>query len=501
MQLVGDLREADLPSEVVCLHGGHVDTSGAVWILRSALRRNVIDWKRYRTCPLNAINALKLEAIRLLETRSMEHTSSVVRNVGNYLLALHAKKEFNNTVSLRSLLWYLERLRKRRREYHFIAVRRWYLASTDRLLDGFDDETAFALTELRICGPEQGVAVLSDDPDEGPFSALEEVALRSALARDTGPIQERVAMWLCLAYGRNTANLSLLREEDFITEEYGGNVPPSYFIMMPRIKKRQLTRADFKRLRVNRAIALLIMELIEVNRTIAPEVMGPRPLFRRSAPRDLGQGGAFGSYSFHKAPHQIKELINRWAERMAVISPRTGKLLGITARRMRYTFACKMVREGTPKRILALLLDHSDTQHVDVYYMADSRFVERLDAKLAVELGPFVHVFMGHAPIPSPQNSIDLVDVIPYRTLPDLGVCMAKFLCGLAPHRSCYGCSKFQPFSDGPHEVVLDELLAERDELLQDGNPRIAEQLDDTILAAGELVAKIRGASQSGDAV
>ncbi len=86
-----------------------------------------------------------------------------------------------------------------------------------------------------------------------------------------------------------------------------------------------------------------------------------------------------------------------------------------------------------------------------------------------------------------------MIDLIPYRDLPDLGQCGAAFVCGLSAPKNCYTCTKFNAFADGPHEAVLVSLLSERDELVQAGNERIAEQLDETILAVGEVVVKARG--------
>jgi hypothetical protein len=150
-----------------------------------------------------------------------------------------------------------------------------------------------------------------------------------------------------------------------------------------------------------------------------------------------------------------------------------------------------MVRQGIAERDLAELLDHTDTQNVQVYYKADARFVERLDATIAEHIGPTVRAFMGQLV----ERAGVTVDLIPFRDLPDLGQCGASFVCGLSPHKNCYTCTKFKAFADGPHAAVLDSLVSERDGLLEAGHERIAEQLDETILAVGELIAKTRSSA------
>lgn len=179
-------------------------------------------------------------------------------------------------------------------------------------------------------------------------------------------------------------------------------------------------------------------------------------------------------------------LIAWCAERLAVVSPRTKMPLVLTTRWLRYTFASKMVRQGVTAHDLADLLDHTDTQNVQVYYKADSRFVERLDATVAVHLGPTIKAFMSEV-IVRPKLAIDL---IPFRELPALGACGASFSCGLSAPKNCYTCTEFSAFEDGAHGEVLESLVAERNELLAANNERIAEQLDRTILAVGEVVAR-----------
>ncbi|MGZ6183546.1 MAG: tyrosine-type recombinase/integrase [Vulcanimicrobiaceae bacterium] len=328
---------------------------------------------------------------------------------------------------------------------------------------------------------------MSADPDEGPLSEFEEAALRRALMRDDGPIKERAALWLALAFGANPANLSLLRENDFEAYNFTDDVAPAFFINMPRIKKRMPPRCDFKKRNVDAPLARIIEELIAYNNgTFDGHV---RPLFLRDSPRQMLVGGPLDEYAYHHTAYEITHLIARAVQRLQVESPRTGNSLEITTRRLRYSYATRMVRQGIPARELAELLDHTDTQNVQVYYKADSRFVERLDATIAENLGPRVRAFMGDI---KPRDGA-VIDLIPFRNLPELGFCGASFRCGLAPHKTCYTCTKFNAFPDGAHTAVLDALLEERREYLESGHERIAEQLDETILAVGEVIARSEG--------
>jgi integrase len=467
---------------------GHmVDLRPAKWRLNSTTSHHtLLDWSKLAGCDESSIAALRFHVVRLIEKNGTAHVSNAFRVLSTFLAALRDHRRPADP-SLSNLMWYLERLREKRLGYQFHYVKQWYVSSTDRLLQGFDDEVVFALEELSVGGNAKGFAVLSADPEHGPLNEFEEAALRHALLRDDGPIEQRAALWLAFAFGTNPANLALLREEDFVRFHFPGDTPSAYFLNIPRIKKRQPERTEFKKRAVDNPLAAVIEELIARNASM-PKDGAVRPLFRLAEPRTALVGGPLDEYTHHPSSTMMTNLIAECVARLNIKSPRTGEPLKVTTRRLRYTFASKMVRMGTPARELAELLDHTDTQQVQVYYKADSRFVERLDATIAEHIGPTVRAFMGEIV----ERQSRTVDLIPFRDLPELGQCGASFICGLSAPKNCYSCSKFKAFKDGAHGVVLESLVNERNQLLQAGSERMAQQFDSTILAVGEVVARTR---------
>jgi hypothetical protein len=467
---------------------GHiVDLRHTQWRLNSAQSHHtLLNWNRLDGCDENAVAALVVHVIRLIETTSTAHTINTFKIVGDFLKLLRDDQSApSQNVTLAALIWILEHHRTKRVGYKFHLIRQWYIASADRMLEDFDDEVVYALQDLRVEGNAKGEAVLSADPSQGPLNEFEEEVIRSALLRDDGPIDQRAAMWLAFAFGTNPANLALLREIDFKAYHFGDAAPSEYFLDVPRIKKRQPARTAFKTRFVDARLAEIIEALIAHNKLAAPDDK-IRPLFRAPEARRTLVGGPLADYANHFTASGITSLIAECAKRLAIVSPRTKMPLVITTRRLRYTFASKMVRQGIAARDLAELLDHTDTQHVQVYYKADSRFVERLDATVAIHLGPTIKAFMGEIVV-RPKLTIDL---IPFRELPALGACSASFSCGLSAPKNCYTCNEFSAFEDGAHKAVLDSLVSERNELLAANHERIAEQLDRTILAVGEVVAR-----------
>ena len=420
-----DGEAVEIPEFTRDIAGYVVDLRPVQWRLNSTTAQHTLmDWTKLVGCDEASITALRVHIVRLIETNGTAHVSNAFRVLSSFLTALRDHR-LPASASLANLMWYFEQLRGKRLGYQFHYVKQWYISSADRLLEGFDDEMVFALEDLSVGGNAKGFAVLSADPEQGPLTEFEEAALRHALLRDDGPIEQRAALWLAFAFGTNPANLSLLREEDFIRFNFPGDTPSAYFLNVPRIKKRQPERTGFKKRAIDNPLAVVIEDLITRNAAMSKDD-AIRPLFRLTEPRPALLGGPLSEYAHHPSSGMITNLIAECVARLDVKSPRTREPLKVTTRRLRYTFASKMVRMGTPARELAELLDHTDTQQVQVYYKADSRFVERLDATIAENIGPTVRAFMGE--IVERQNRT--IDLIPFRDLPELGQCGASFITG-----------------------------------------------------------------------
>jgi len=149
---------------------------------------------------------------------------------------------------------------------------------------------------------------------------------------------------------------------------------------------------------------------------------------------------------------------------------------------------------------LAEALDHTDIQHVRVYFDAQSSVVERLDVAAAKEIAPKLALFTGKL-VPD-ENGCHKKHILivpelikPDKTIEHLGQCGKNEFCTLYPPYSCYLCSRFEPFIDSLpiHTMVLDHLLERRERLLSDSfsSSRIAVQLDEIIYACAHLIVKL----------
>jgi len=175
------------------------------------------------------------------------------------------------------------------------------------------------------------------------------------------------------------------------------------------------------------------------------------------------------------------------------VSERTGFPLHIMPVRFRRTIGTRAAEEGHPPLVIAKLLDHSDTQNVMVYSANSPAVLERIDRALAMELAPLAQAFAGKLVDGSdgPKNpSKKIIDLRIDRSGDAMGECGQHSFCGFNAPIACYTCSSFEAWLDGPHEAVLNHLVARRERLLAQSDQRMASINDRTILAVAAVVQK-----------
>jgi len=493
-----------LPEEVIDRSGLPVNIQGDKWKINDATFPSTINFDKADIFNQFIIYAIKRYLIQRIKSVSPRETvncwyslkSLTTTNKWNELQSANSIEDTEKILPV-VLSEILEDLRRRKSEDQFHRIRAWYVWCAEQELPGFSAEVMYDLLKIKLPGNEKGKAVMLDDEEQGPLTDTETTALRNALINDKGPILERVCVWLCLAFGCNPANFALLREDDFIVRDFKNSNHKFYELKIPRIKERGLKhqRSEFKSRKVDDKLAVLLLELIAHNKLYSLKNNLPTPLLMRETPNKSKLGTPIEEFAYHLSSKEFTENILKCITRLNIISPRTGRLLAITPRRLRYTFATAMVRQGASAAELADLLDHTDLQHVQVYYNARSTIVERLDTALAEKLAPLVAQFSVKVIDKNTYNESNLNSRIKYqektnpKKIHGIGVCCADFLCKLYPPLSCYLCEKFQPFKDAPHAKILEELTSWRQNRLQQQreNDRIAQQLDDVIYRIAQV--------------
>ncbi|MDU5168819.1 MAG: tyrosine-type recombinase/integrase, partial [Haemophilus parainfluenzae] len=73
---------------------------------------------------------------------------------------------------------------------------------------------------------------------------------------------------------------------------------------------------------------------------------------------------------------------------------RTGSILNITPRRLRYTIATMLAKNGHNVNTIAELLDHSSTSSAGIYIKNHADSVERIDSAVSEQLSFVADIFM-----------------------------------------------------------------------------------------------------------
>ncbi|HAW4284571.1 TPA: phage integrase family protein [Escherichia coli] len=493
---------------LVTREGKEIDISCDKWVLPIVIRdHSTIDFCKVSNLQLrNALKHYVSDQIRHISTSA---GYKVFQDVWRQILRYWVKDIHINEHLVELFENAINKQRARQKLWMMYEPIRWYIWCAENLPDSpFSDAYAAELEAMVVPGGPKGEAVRMSDPEVGPLhKSLELPLLIAALKEDKSSafehLQQKAVMALSLAFGRNPANLTYLRESDLVKLD-PLNEDPCYLIRMPRIKKRFVNpRDDLLDEYLDPHFGRILESLVEKNCSVTlsyderdfskPE---NRPLLIRKNGNSVAMLSHDAENIFNMTSGDVFRLIIAFVKRHNIISPLTGELMHVTPRRLRYTLATGLAAEGISRRELARILDHTDTQHVAVYFDVAGKIVEHLDKATAKSFSKYLNFFKGKL-IDGDQEAINgeredkhlvFVDEQNPVEQSNIGVCGESSVCHLDPPFSCYLCPKFQPYRHADHEHVLECLLAGREERLRKyENARLGIQLDEVIAAVAQV--------------
>lgn len=522
MQSLTELIESngwrDIAHITISREGHNVDTSKDIWHLPyTSVTHASIDFKKIENSIIRWVTKRFIqEEIEITSTHSgYSYFNDIHREVYLYQSTSELTESKNeNEVRVALIKLFENALSEARSNMRLWAMYRpiqWYIWGAENYPElGFCPEYSIELAAIRVPGNPKGEAVRSNDLNDGPFHrTLEFPLIIDALKNDTSTVfdhlQQKAALALCIAFGRNPANLTYLKEIDLVNVT-PSHEKPTWVINMPRIKKRFLSpRDDFKQEYLDPFFANLILDLIEANKLIKTEVNLDGKTYEIEKPLFINRQGNKAAIlskmthsTFNMTSEGMSKLLQDFIKRHRIISPLTNTLLKVSTRRFRYTLGTELAAQGVSKKELARILDHTDTQHVLVYFELASRIVEHLDKAAAKGFSKVMNLFKGtfissedRLSEGNEDKQILFVDQTLNPKIIDIGVCGKKTICHLDPPYSCYLCAKFMADENADHEYVLEKLLETREERLKlyEG-ARIGVQLDDVIFAVAAVANK-----------
>lgn len=369
---------------------------------------------------------------------------------------------------------------------------------------GVHHEVFRLLDVWRLNGNEKGRAVATFDPFSGPLTDLEREALLAALhdnfAVGAISLEDYCLALLAMIIAARPAQLAVLKVGDLKHDGQNGK----FTLMVPRAKQRHSPpRSAFTARPLTADVGRLLERLAEsVKSRVGCELRDPEdaPIFPiknkcRSSPPH--------GFEFHQSASNLARKVSALISDLKAQSERTGNVIHAGIARFRRTLGTNAAKEGLGARIIAALLDHSDTQNVSVYVEASTEFIQHLDRAMAMKLAPLAQAFSGvlvgsehEAKLGGrSENRISGPGIVADDR--GVGTCGNHHFCGLSAPLACYTCRLFQPWREGPHEQVLAWLLRDRERLMALGDPVIARIRDRVILAVAEVVLACEEASEN----
>jgi integrase len=485
-----------LPEYVIDIFGAKVETvSEDSWEIYTRPRAQRVKWADFDNllAPM-VIHALKLYTVHCLESLAPWSVAGIVRGIKSSLSLVGRRIDSLQDLDAQFFEELRTKLRQIKRAHRINLFRPWYYWMVERDLPGVDATLAERLRHWIVKVPLNGEAVMSLDPEDGPLSDLEFNQLITSLKTVEAPTREKAAVWICLELGSNPLNVALLEERDLFRFDGPRGSEPIYQLDVPRVKKGHHSRLT-KRRSISSHLGGLLNALIEENRQKYDEADPERPIFRLEKPRKTrnDEHHPLARFKYHLSGDGFSHLLRQFAKKAGIISHRTGQILNLPPRRLRYTFAVRLVRQGAPASVLAELLDHSDLSCVLVYLNSGPGVIKRLDMALGHYLDPLVRRFMGQ--VVEVDNSTQLPifgDSPTLLNLGGLGKCNSTAWCDLNPPLACYVCPHFHAIRSGPHKQLLEEIESRQRHLDEIGgqNPsnRMPRQLDEVKVAIEEVI-------------
>ena len=377
---------------------------------------------------------------------------------------------------------------------------------------GVPDEAASVLRGWRMKGNEKGIAVAQGDVHRGPYTDTEVLGIldwaNRAVSRGEIELETYAYFLTVMMTVRRPVQIAALRGTDLTTKS-DGEGRPEYVIRFPRAKQRGAGfRQRFRRLPVIEELYLALRAQHQTSEArvkdalrcaVPVELAQQIPIFINSAVlEEIPNLAALRDILMGDAPDRLHSPVDRLTTSLQACekactakSERTGERIRLLATRFRYTRGTNLRREGFGAQEIAHALDHSDMQQVSVYTENTVQEAEIINRQIGPKLAPFAQACMGTL-VDSEREAIrgdDPKSRVPNQKQEGVGTCGNHGFCA-SGYRACYTCHHFQPWVDGPHEDVLNELYEEKQRTVEAGCAReIVNASDQAILAVEHCVA------------
>jgi len=480
-----------LDNTFVNINGYSIRPSDQVWILSNNSQLHIRIETVTEVFPEEIQPYFRVVLAHFAKDRSAYSVSNVCKD----LKFLFARFPNESVLSESGFLTYLSAL-SQGDEHKLSRIRGFLRFWYDIGYYGVSKEFLSSIADFKLEGNEKFKAILTSDPNEGPFTPIETQAIldsmNNALSAGSIDVTDYFALYLLLTTAQRPIQLMSLRFSDFYQKS------GKFYVNIPRAKQRGVPfRGSFD------------------SHEVPEDVHIAMRLHRHKVYEQIGEGASsidlpvFPNYrKFEEAPiaaveeltldhyapaHHLGDGVCRRAmQLLGAMSERTGETIHLTPKRFRSTMGTDMAREGFGAAPIASKLGHVDLQHTGAYVQSSPEFAEVINKAVGATLAPLAQAFAGTL-IRDEEEALRGNDPTSRIRTTDgskgVGNCGSFGFCGVNAPVGCYTCNRFQPWVDAPHQEVMDALLEERQQILDlTGDKTVAAQLDRSILAAADVI-------------
>lgn len=468
-----------------------------------------INVKTLRTMHKDILQDVLLTLASFSKNSSSFHAANMCKYVAKYL-------EITNEdhFSILGLLNYKNYYSSKKDEYKVAMLRVFLKKIYDLGYSAVDDQVYDLIDSWRLSGNEKGAAVLSLDPDEGPFNPFEFQAIvtrtNEYLADNKISLYEAALIKVFCATGRRPIQIASLKVKDlYISNKYklnNGEHPSVLNIPKAKLRGNSSFRAAFSEVGIRGNIAQILFEHIRIlkeklselaKRELSESEFKELPLFYsldKLAVLDWNRRDLFkilSSEIVHLPTSDLTFQLRVAVERLGIRSRETGKPIHITAYRFRYTLGTNAARQKAGINVIAKLLDHSDTQNASYYVESVPELAEQISVIMDESLRKYADAFQGKIVKNEIEAHIKVKDANRISCVEqdcDVGSCGTHHVCHDHAPIACYVCNKFMPWANAPHHLILTQLIEEREYLVQIGASLEIVAVNDRVILAVQQV-------------
>ncbi|MCJ9672764.1 site-specific integrase [Neorhizobium sp. SHOUNA12B] len=493
------LQPPTLPPKVISRDGAEFDPRSNVWAVRDPVSVFKADFGQIEDLIGSGLaKCLKATLASLFQRSSSSHVRNCFERFQFFAIQLSERIKETGQITRAIFLDFRASLPRPREWYATtvaVLLREW----ADLGYDGLSSDLLECLEEIVLPKNDSGHLVLSHDRKRGPLTEFEYQFCWAILdnAHQAGEIDDTDHLLLSLGVvlGSRPIQFAAMRVCDVHAVDQPDG-PVRYVVDVPRAKNRKVSRTEFKERPLPPELGRALQQYAEATSRRFCGILddiAQAPLFPALVP----DGTAPLGWEYHQTNDGISLHIREtWKTVLADVDS-----LGVSARRLRYTLGTRAAQEGYDVFVIAEMLDHDTTTSTRVYVEATPAVTTRINRALASKLGALAKVFRGRI-ISSESEATRGADrssrIEDYRIdAPShtMGNCAQEGACFLLAPVACYTCPLFEPWIDGPHEAVLASMLAERERLIEAGEPRLAAILDLQIAAAAQVADMCKAAA------